>query len=160
MLDKGTADHSARQIAEYFDSIGGQLTMSAGRFTVFGSATTLREDFPAAAGAVRRVLHPADVSRRTSSPRSSSLPWAPSPAGPTIRTQEISELFCDNLPADSPYHVIQGGKAETRQDADRRGPASSTTPSISCPNNMVVTVFGDIDPDEALALVEAAFRRL
>ena len=25
MLDRGTADHSARQIAEYFDSIGGQM---------------------------------------------------------------------------------------------------------------------------------------
>ena len=44
MLDKGTAEHSARQIAEYFDSIGGQLSMSAGRNTIFGSATVLPGD--------------------------------------------------------------------------------------------------------------------
>ncbi|MCL4195804.1 MAG: insulinase family protein, partial [Thermoguttaceae bacterium] len=42
MLDKGTARHTAREIAEYFDSIGGRLDMTAGRSTVYGSTTVLR----------------------------------------------------------------------------------------------------------------------
>ncbi len=49
MLDMGTADHTARQIADYFDSIGAEMAMTAGRFTVFGSMTSLREHFPKAA---------------------------------------------------------------------------------------------------------------
>jgi len=49
MLDQGTAKHSAQEIAEYYDSIGGQFTMTAGRNTIYGSVTTLREDFPQAA---------------------------------------------------------------------------------------------------------------
>ncbi len=63
MLDRGTARHSARQIAEYFDSIGGNLSMGAGRFTVFGSATTLRADFPAAAALFAECFTRIDVSR-------------------------------------------------------------------------------------------------
>jgi zinc protease len=45
LLDKGTPTRSAQQIAEYFDSIGGQLSMRRGRNTVYGSATVLRDDF-------------------------------------------------------------------------------------------------------------------
>ena len=84
------------------------------------------------------------------------MPWGPSPAGPTIRTQEISEFFCDNLPAGSPYHVVQGGKAESVQKLTAED-LRAYHAKYFVPNNMVVTVFGDIDPDEALALVKKLF---
>ncbi len=155
MLDMGTADHTARQIADYFDSIGGQLTMTAGRFTVYGSATTLREHFPQAAKlfaeCITRPTFPQDeyakvqqlalgaIARRTDSPR-----------------QEISEFFSDSLPTTSPFHIIAGGKADTvrRLTADdlRKYHAK-----YFVPNNMVVSVFGDIDPDKAIAMVKKLF---
>ncbi len=112
MLDRGTATHTARQIAEYFDSIGGQMSMGAGRFTVFGSATTLRDDFPAAAALF------AECFLRSTFPEDEFVKVQRLALGAIAQRaddsqQEISEFFCDNLPADSPYHVIQGGKTES-----------------------------------------------
>ena len=158
MLDKGTARHSAAQIAQFFDAIGGQLSMSSGRFTVFGSATTLREDFPQAAALFAQcVMHPAfsreefvkvqslalgAIARRADDPQS-----------------EAFELFYDNLPAKSPYHLVQGGKAESVRRltaVDLRAYHAR----YFVADNMLVTVFGDIDPQEALALVKKHFGSL
>jgi zinc protease len=155
MLDMGTAGHSAQQIADYFDSVGGQLSMSAGRFTVFGSATTLRKNFPGAAAlfaeCFTRATFPDDeyakvqqlalgaIARRAADPQ-----------------QEISELFCDTLPASSPYHIVQGGKADTVRKLTAND-LRKFHAKYFVPNNMIVTVFGDIDEEEALALVKKEF---
>lgn len=155
MLDMGTADHSAQQIAEYFDSIGGQLSMSAGRFTLYGGVTTLRDDFPEAAALF------AECFLRPTFPQEEYAKVQQLALGGIARRaddphQEINELFCDSLPATSPYHLIQGGKAETVRRltaADLRAYHAKYV----APNNMVVTVFGDIDPNDALALVKRQF---
>ncbi len=155
MLDRGTDMHTAREIAEYFDSIGGSLSFNAGRFTVSGSATVLKEDF---AGAFEMF---AECITRSSFPEEEfakvkQLALRAIEARRNNPQAEAQELFFDLLPADSPYHVIQGGKTETV--------SAMTTESLReyrarcfVPNNMVVSVFGDIDPDEALALVRRHF---
>ena len=112
MLDMGTAEHSAQQIAEYFDSIGGRLSMNAGRFTEYGSVTTLREDFPQAAALF------AECFLRSTFPQEEYAKVQQLALGAIARRaddprQEINELLCDNLPAGSPYHLIPGGKANT-----------------------------------------------
>jgi len=158
MLDKGTARHSAEQIAEYFDSIGGRLSMSAGRSTVYGSATTLKDDFPEAAALFAECFtqpaFPQDqfekvktlalgaIARRADSPQ-----------------QEIFELFYDHLPASSPYHLIQGGKTETIQPLTAED-LRAYHAKYFVPSNMVVTVFGDIDMEEAFTLVKQSFGHL
>lgn len=158
MLDKGTAAHSAQQIADYFDSIGGQLGMSAGRNTILGSATTLREDFPRAAALFaecftqptfpqeefekQKTLALGAIARRADNPH-----------------QEAFELFYDNLPASSPYHLIQGGKVETVEPLTAED-LRAYHAKYFVPNNMLVTVFGDVDPDQAMALVDKHFGRL
>ncbi len=155
MLDMGTADHTAPQIADYFDSIGGQLAFTAGRFTLFGSATTLREDFPQAAAlfaeCFTRPTFPPDqyakvqrlalgaIARRTTDPH-----------------QEISEFFSDNLPAGSPYHVVAGGKLQTVRKLTAQD-LRQFHARYFVPNNMIVTVFGDIDPEKSLELVKKLF---
>ena len=71
--------------------------------------------------------------------------------------QEISEFFCDNLPAGSPYRlIVQGGKADTVRKLTAKD-LRAFHAKYFVPNNMIVTVFGDIDPDEALALVKKQF---
>ncbi len=158
MLDKGTADHSAQQIAEYFDSIGGRLSMSAGRNTVFGKATTLADDFPQAAAlfaeCFTRPTFPDDefakvktlalgaIARRADNPQ-----------------QEAFELFYDQLPDGSPYHLIQGGKVETVEPLSA-AELRAYHAKYFVPNNMLVAVFGDVDPDEAVALVKRHFGKL
>jgi len=158
MLDKGTATHSAEQIAGYFDSIGGRLSMSAGRNTVYGNATMLRDDFPQAvalfAECFARPTFPDEelekvkrlalgaITRRADSPQA-----------------EIFELFYDNLPATSPYHLNQGGKMGTVERLTAND-LRAYHAKYFVPNNMIVTVFGDVDPDEALKLVERHFGSL
>jgi zinc protease len=155
MLDRGTTQHSARQIAEHFDSIGGNLSMGAGRFTVFGSATTLKADFPGAAAlfaecftaatfpedefAKMQQLSLGAIARRADNPQ-----------------QELGELFFSSLPAATPYHVIQGGTAKSVKKLTAKD-LREYHAKYFVPNNMIVTVFGDIDPDEALTLVKKHF---
>jgi zinc protease len=155
MLDMGTADHTAQQIAEYFDSIGGQINMSAGRFTVFGSVTTLRDDFPGAAAlfaeCFTRPTFPQDeyakvqqltlgaIARRANDPH-----------------QEITEFFADALPASSPYHIVPGGKADSVRKLTAKN-LQDFHAKYFVPNNMTVTVFGDIDTEEAITLVKKHF---
>jgi len=158
MLDQGTTQHSARQIAEYFDSIGGQLSMGAGQNTIFGSATTLRDDFPQAAAlfaeCFTRPTFPDEEFKKVKTlalgaiARRSNDPQA-----------EISELFYDNLPSGSPYHLLQGGKTETVKRLTAED-LRAYHAKYFVPGNMIVTVFGDLDPDEALALVERHFGQL
>ena len=155
MLDRGTAQHSGAQIAQYFDSIGGQMAFSAGRFTLFGSATTLREDFPQAAAlfaeCFTRPTFPAGeyakvqrlalgaIARRAGEPH-----------------EEIGELFADTLPAGSPYHLVQGGKRKTVEKLTAQDLQQYHARYV-VPNDMIVTVFGDIDVEKSLALVKNLF---
>ncbi|MBN2294762.1 MAG: insulinase family protein [Pirellulales bacterium] len=158
MLDKGTARHSAQQIADFFDSRGGKFSTAAGRNTVYATATVLADDFPDAlallAESFTQPTFPQDqfekvqhlalgaIARRAANPQ-----------------QEVLELFFDNLPNSSPYHILQGGKKETveRLTADN---LRSYHAKYFVPNNMIVTVFGDIDPDKAVDLVRKNFGSL
>jgi zinc protease len=129
--------------------------MSAGRNTIYGSAMTLKEDFPEAAAVFAecftRPAFPRDefekvktlalgaIARRADSPH-----------------QEAFELFYDNLPKSSPYHLIQGGKVETIEPLSADD-LKAYHAEYFVPNNMLVTVFGDVDPEEAIALVKRHF---
>jgi zinc protease len=158
MLDRGTPTRSATEIANYFDSIGGRFSTGAGRFTVYGSATVLKQDFPEAAAlfaecltqptfpdgefAKVKTLALGAIARRTASPQA-----------------EIFEAFNDALPATSPFHLVQGGKEETVERLTAADLKQYHT-DYFVPQNMIVTVFGDVDTDEALAIVKKHFGAL
>jgi len=155
MLDKGTQGATAAQIAQYFDSIGGVLGFSSGRFTVSGAATCLREDFPKAAALFAdSFLHPAIPHDQFE--KAQSLLLAAIDNRSADPHAEITELFFDSLPRTSPYHVNPAGKEETVKALTVADLNKSHTDSF-VPGNMVVTVFGDIQPDAAIALVKQHF---
>ena len=155
MLERGTADRTAQQIADYFDSIGGRMAMGAGGFTVFGSATTLREDFPEAAAVFAKCFTQATFPQQEYA-KVQQLALGAIARRADEPYPEINEFFCDNLPADSPYHVLRGGTADSvhglTADDLRQYHAK-----YFVPENMIVTVFGDIDVEEALTLVRELF---
>jgi zinc protease len=155
MLDKGTARHSAEQIAEYFDSIGGKLTTTAGRNTVFGSVTVLAPDFPQAAALfaecfTQPAFHEGEFAKIKNLALGEIAQRADDPQ------EEAFELFYDNLPAASPYHIVLGGKKET-VEALTAADLQAYHAKYFVPENMIVTVFGDIQPDAALAVVRQHF---
>jgi zinc protease len=155
MLDKGTGDRSAQEIAEFFDSIGAQVSIGAGRFAIHGSLTALREDFPPAAAVLAECftrpafpdsefagvqqLALAAIARRVDDPH-----------------EELMELVCESLPPDSPYHVMPGGTDETVRRLTVRD-LKRYAADYFVPNNMVVTVFGDLAAAEAVDLVRKHF---
>ncbi|MFZ5830409.1 MAG: M16 family metallopeptidase [Planctomycetota bacterium] len=158
MLDKGAGGRSAEEIADYFDSIGGQFGFSAGRFTLYGSASILRDDFEKAAEIFAdcwlRPELPQDQFEKVQ--KLALLAIARRNDDPSA---EIAEAFADALPASSPFHVVAGGKTETvsRLTVDD---LKQYHQQYFVPSNMVVTVFGDIDPQQALKLVEKHFGSL
>ncbi len=155
MLDKGTARHSADQVADYFDSIGGKLTTTAGRNTVLGSVTVLRADFPQAA-ALFAECFTQPAFREGEFAKIKSLTLGEIAQRADDPQQEVFELFYDNLPAASPYHISTGGKKET-VEALTAGDLRAYYAKYFVPENMIITVFGDIQIDAALAVVREHF---
>lgn len=158
MLDKGTADHSAQEIAQYFDSIGGQMDMSAGRFTINGSDSCLREDFPKAASLFAECFT-RPTFPKTEFEKAQKLTLGAIAGRDADPQTEITEAFYDALPSASPFHVSPEGKTETVK-ALTAEELQRYHSRWFVPNNMIVTVFGDIQPDEATALVEKSFGSL
>jgi len=56
LMEKGTKKYSAEQIAEYFDSIGGSLSLNSQRNTSYLQCTVLKEDFQPSLDYVHQVL--------------------------------------------------------------------------------------------------------
>ncbi len=158
MLTKGTPHYSAEQIAEFFDSIGGTFGASAGRSTVYASATVLSSDFPKAfevfSECVLQPVFPEDEFRKVKQLALGAIRRRAD--DPRIET---FELFLDNLPRQSPYHLMRDGKLDSvgalEVDDLRR-----YHQQYFVPQNMVVTVFGDVDPEQALGMVRDRFGRL
>jgi zinc protease len=158
MLNKGTRKRTAAQIAEFFDRIGGRFSTVGGRNTILASLSVLREDFPEAAAVfadcfleptfpadqftIVQKLALASIARRADNPQ-----------------QELLELFHASLPPTTPYHIMPGG---TREAVQRLRPEDLRAyhERYFTPGNMVVSVFGDIDPTEALKIVQQHFGRL
>jgi zinc protease len=155
MLDKGTAKYSAEQIANYFDSIGGTFSTASGRNTLFASATVLRDDYPKAFGIL------ADCFLRSTFPPEEFEKVKRLALGEIARRddnpqQQILELFYDQLPLSSPYHLLQGGKKETVEPLtvdDIRGFHQKYFKA----DNLIVTIFGDVETEEAVKMALKQF---
>ncbi len=158
MLTKGTDRHSAQEIAQFFDSLGAEFFVQAGRNTVSANLTVLREDLPRAmemlSECLLRASLPEDefqkakelalqaIARRADDPH-----------------QEVAELLADCLPPTSAYHIVLGGKKESVERLTVSHLREYLT-KYFVPENMLVTVFGDVVPEEAVALVEKHFGQL
>ena len=158
MLDKGTSGQSAREIAEFFDSIGGRFSARAGRNTVYANATCLSDDFPEVARlfaeCFTRPSFSADEFQKVKTLALGAIARRKdSPQG------EVMELFYDNLPPGSPYHINQGGKVETIEPLEVDD-LRAYHARYFIPQNMLVAVFGDIDPDAALEMIGQHFGQL
>jgi len=155
MLDKGTERLTADQIAELFDDLDARVSFTPGRNTLLVGMSILKDSFPQAA----EVL--ADCLLRPSFPgeefvKVKSLALDAIAQRTTSPEAEAQELFADLLPSDCPYHIVTGGKKETveRMTLDD---IKSLHARLLNPQQMVVGVFGDYEPDKALDLVNRLF---
>lgn len=156
MLNKGTKTRSNEEIMAWFDSIGGLLSFSSGRNTISGSALVMKEDFPQALEIFadcwlnstfpeekfeqEKTLILGAIARRAENPSS-----------------ELFEAWADALPKTTPFHIVSGGKKETINAMTPESLKSFFVEKCLDPENTILTIYGDINENEALAMAKKYF---
>jgi zinc protease len=154
MLPRGTTSRSAKEIAEYFDSIGGSITCSGGNNTFQWDMSCTKDDLPKAMDVFADVvLHPAFKDDQLNGMKQRIL------AGISAQDSDWHSLayrfFKQKFygPTGSPYQFIPIGTAKTV--------ASFTASQLrdwydskALNGPRVVAVYGDVDADTVHALAQ------
>lgn len=155
LMARGTEKYTGRQIAEYFDSIGGALSVSSQRNSSFAQCLVLKDDWETSLDYVWQVLFKPTLARDEFA-KVQELQLAQIAARKANPQAEVMDFWLSMLPADSPYRRTVVGTVETVQ-ALKVANCREFHQRFFVPNNMVLAIFGDIDPDQALALLEMSF---
>ena len=158
MLDQGTKKYKAEQISQYFDSIGGTLQLASQMNTSYLQCAVLKDDAPTSLNYVYQVLFeptfPDDEFAKVQQIRLGRI--ASRKSNPQA---EIMDFFAKQLPAANPYSRTASGDYATVERltaADCR----KFHKGLFVPNNMVLSVFGDIDPAAVLKQIEGSFGKV
>ena len=156
MLDKGTAARPRRPKSPsiLIRSAGGS-PRPPGEIRSIQAQAVLRADFSQAVAILAdSFLHPTFPQDQFDKVK--SLTSGMIAARSDDPHQELMELFADSLPESSPYHIIPGGKVETVRTMTVED-LRAYHARYFVPEKMIVSVFGDIDPETALATVRKHF---
>jgi len=155
LLLRGTTTRTAVQIAQAFDAMGGRIGASSGNNTFFVRAACLKEDFPTALEIFADVIRnprfaPDEIDkmreRLVAAVRSERDQWFP----------EGQRFFREHFFTRSAYHLLPAGTDQSLQGITREDLAAFHG-RYCAPGNMVLAVFGDIDPGAARAEVARRF---
>jgi len=155
MLTRGTATRSAVEIAQAFDGMGGSFSASSGNNSFYLSAQCLKEDLPKALEIVADCLmnpkfDPDEIEqvRRLMA------------AGLKRRHDNwhavLFDAFRERFFQASPYRMIPEGSVDAVGKL-RRADLAAYHQRYVVANNMVLSVFGDVEDDTAKELVERYF---
>ncbi len=155
MLLKGTKTRTALDIASFFDSIGGSIEASSGNNTFSISALILSSDFDPALEVF------ADVIQNSSFPVEEMEKLRKILLADIKRIDENWEseseaFFRQNFFVKSPYRYLALGSEETVGRLTRQD-LQEFYRTFCVPNNMVLAIFGDIDPHHAEEAVKREF---
>ncbi len=155
LLDEGTINRSSKQLAEQIDFVGGSLEVRADEDFTTASARTLKKDIDMGMTLL------ADILQR---------PAFPKPEFERVRSQILGEIASDN---DDPGHVaMKAFNQIVFQNHPYRWPVNGTEETLSkitladvhsfyakeyLPNQVILTIVGDVTAEQAMALVQANF---
>lgn len=155
LLDEGTTNRSSKQLAEQIDFVGGSLDVKAGEDFTTASVRTLKKD------ADMGMTLLADILQR---------PAFPKPEFERVRAQILGEIASDN---DDPGHVaMKAFNQIVFQNHPYRWPVNGTEETLSkitlsdvqsfyareyIPNQVILTIVGDMTVDQAMALIQTNF---
>ncbi len=155
LLTKGTRARSKREIAETIERLGGSLVSGSGRNTYYVSLSVLKEDSDAALELLADVLqNPSFPQKEINKQRQDRLL--------TIRRldenwqTEVERLFRQKYYKQHPYQNDLVGTEQAVQKIGRDEIQRFYRQTVM-PNNAVLAVFGDIDPQEIIAKVKSLF---
>jgi zinc protease len=155
LMTRGTQMYTGDQIAEYFDAVGGSIQASAGQHSNFVTCEVLKDDFVQAFDYFADVcLRPTFPAQEFADRKEEALLAIGQRKADTFG--EASEFFHDQLPVGTALRRMRGGRRETvaklTAEDCRRFHAR-----YFAPENMVVTIFGDVGATKALGLVQQQF---
>jgi zinc protease len=152
LLDEGTTSRTSKQLAEQIDFVGGSLAAQAGEDFTTASARIIRKDIDLGFTLLADILqHPA----------------FPKQEFERVRSQILGEIASDN---DDPGHVaMKAFNHVVFQNHPYRWPVNGTEETLSkitladvqsfytreyLPNQVILTIVGDVTLDQATALVQ------
>ena len=155
MMTRGTATRNAVEIAAAFEDMGGDISASSGNNALYVTASVLSGDLPRALEAA------ADVIRNPSFPQQEIDRLRPQILAAIERQkdnwrEQLFQSFRREWFGAHPYRNSAVGlaldvTAFTREDM------AAFHRAVCLPNNMVLCIFGDVDPAQVKALVEKLF---
>jgi len=155
LLTKGTKNRSKIEIAQTLEDVGGSINSSSGYNLVSISASTLQEYFDTALDLLSDVvLNPTFPAEEIEKQRKETV--LAIPRLDEQWTSEITRLFKTHYYRKHPYKNDVLGtltSVESFSEKDIR----QFYESIMLPNNAVLAIFGDIDPQTVVSKVEKAF---
>jgi len=155
MMPRGTAYGSAEEIAQAFDDLGGSLGASSGNNSLYLSAACLAEDLPVA----MEIL--ADVVREPAFDATEMARLRPLLLAAVKRKSddwrgELADRFRKEFFQTHPYRNSPVGTPEALKGIQRDDLVAFHRKHC-LPGNMVLAVFGDVQPDDVLKRVEKHF---
>ncbi|MFP3870017.1 MAG: M16 family metallopeptidase [Syntrophobacteria bacterium] len=155
LLTKGTRTRSKRQIAETIEGLGGSLNSGSGRNTYYVSLTVLKQDCAEGLELLADVLqNPKFPDKEINKQREDTLlairrldeDWQ----------REVERVFRRHYYEEHPYANDLLGTQEAVQKFTRADVQRFYRRTVR-PNNAVLAIFGDIDPEEVVSRVRSFF---
>jgi zinc protease len=157
MLIKGTKTRTSQQLAEEIESIGGAIGNISGNNSFSVSVSVLKRDLDKGLDILSDVImNPIFDANEIEKKRNDIIA--------AIKQQEddpfslASKLCKQTLFKTHPYRFPTIGTADTISKMTRED-LMKFYQEYCLPNNMVLTIFGDINADEVVAKVEKAFEK-
>ncbi len=152
MLLKGTKSMSGEQIANTLESVGGQIDVDSGTNSASCTITVQQKDFGMALGLLSDVLlYPGFPAAEMENARAKIL------ADISARNDDLiyvaRKLFMKTLYRQHPYRLPSLG-TEKSVAAITRDELTGVHSKYYVPNNIVLSIFGDVDAEQVLGQVK------
>ncbi len=156
MLLKGTKNRTAEQIAQEIDSIGGGISAAGAEDYFCGTVEVLKEDIATGLDLLSDVLmNPVFAEEELEKERKAILADIDSIKDDWKSQAEV--FFRQTFYQKSPYRFIPLGTKECITNLKRQD-LVETHRKYCLPNNMILTVFGDIDLETTKELIREKFK--
>lgn len=155
MLTRGTDTRSAARIAQEIDSIAGDLEGFSGRNSFGVTVEGLSQNFPQAMDLFADVLlNPSFNQQEVERARKEILAEINREGDNLIKT--TVNLFLNTLYGEHPYKFNPLGTVDTVTSFNGKS-IQAFYKKYATPENLVITIVGDVNEDEALAVVKEKF---
>jgi zinc protease len=155
MLLKGTKTRTAEQIAETMESAGGAISYIAGNNSLDIAAESLSEDLDRTLDVVADVLqNPTFPDALLTRERAVQIAEFKQEQDQILRKGQ--QILRETMFTRHPYHLNMLGKPETVAKLTRADLVNFHRRFV-VPNNMVLTVFGNVKADDVRQKIEAGF---